>query len=531
METFIMTGNANWLTGWTAGRRWLRSIAVGVGIAAIAGAEPSTGGANDASKIDPNAQSGAASGGATSLDPLAASAGSLSPDAGGLAPNQITEVFQVKPSSARPYVIVTFAYQFFAQYDGDYFVHCLRADQPDNTSGIEYKSLNAERKGLWITGKLEFQVPNDPALFGTYSFRIFGPVEIIGENPPPGGQRLDTIGPGKLHDVGRFTIGPYQTALAVPAEVRPHAKLTITWKDASVHPAAWLGLFKRDANNEHPLQRRSLVNLNKSWEVDAPDALGDYDVRAFVDAGWESTGVQGFAVTWGTNKAAVSTIASPCFPDAVISISFANAPSDINSWIGIFDETNSGNQTRWSWQDLQGKPSGEIVLNAPPLGGRYDVRLFDAHQNMVARSAVFQVVTGSPTVALSAKLDSGRVVLTWINPTDYQKLSGYYVYRGTAAGQESTTPLTAGPIPADTNAAAATRTNTYIDSNLPTGATYYYVVRPLQWDLKTFGKTSNEVSVTIPGTTGSGTSTKPTRILPEKPGPLPKGAPVRGRRS
>lgn len=67
---------------------------------------------------------------------------------------------------------------------------------------------------------------------------------------------------------------------------------------------------------------------------------------------------------------------------------------------------------------------------------------------------------------------------------------GYYVYRGTTAGGESTTALNSTPV----------TTTTYQDTSVSLGSTYYYVVKAVETSsgLTLTSSASNEASVTFP---------------------------------
>lgn len=179
-------------------------------------------------------------------------------------------------------------------------------------------------------------------------------------------------------------------------------------------------------------------------------------------------------------------------------MSYANGPADNNAMVGIFDATNPSTQSPAAWQELQGKSSGDFVFSAPGNTGRYDVRMVDSSGNTLIRGSAFQVVAASKTIRLSAQVDNGHVVLSWNNPAYYQSMAGYYIYRGLAPGKEAPTPITAAPIPADRTAGASTQVNGYIDTDVKSGTKYYYVLKPIGLNLKTFGAASNEVAIQIP---------------------------------
>ena len=107
--------------------------------------------------------------------------------------------------------------------------------------------------------------------------------------------------------------------------------------------------------------------------------------------------------------------------------------------------------------------------------------------NLSASLTVTDDAPGSPqSVSLSGG-GSHDVVLTWTDSVTPGVL-GYYVYRGTASGKESTTPLNSTPIVG----------TSYADSNVTTGQTYYYVVTALGSNGTTQSADSTEASATVP---------------------------------
>jgi len=106
-------------------------------------------------------------------------------------------------------------------------------------------------------------------------------------------------------------------------------------------------------------------------------------------------------------------------------------------------------------------------------------------------TASLTVTDNAPDSPQSVSLSGGGgsshyVVLTWTDSATPGVL-GYYVYRGAASGEESTTPLNSTPI-------AGT---SYTDSNVADGQTYYYVVTALGSDGTTQSPDSTEASLTV----------------------------------
>ena len=102
--------------------------------------------------------------------------------------------------------------------------------------------------------------------------------------------------------------------------------------------------------------------------------------------------------------------------------------------------------------------------------------------------------SGSPqTVSLSGA-GMHDVILYW-NPSTTPGV-GYNVFRGTAPGGESTTPLNSSPVAAG---CASTTTCSYTDATVVAGTTYYYTVAAVASNDVTQSANSNQVSAPVPG--------------------------------
>lgn len=87
---------------------------------------------------------------------------------------------------------------------------------------------------------------------------------------------------------------------------------------------------------------------------------------------------------------------------------------------------------------------------------------------------------------LTAKADDKEVKFTWTKPASTKNIIGYNLYRGTAPGKQSNTPVTDFYIEA----------TSYTDKNIKADTKYYYIVKPVYKD-KTLGPASNEVEVML----------------------------------
>lgn len=89
-----------------------------------------------------------------------------------------------------------------------------------------------------------------------------------------------------------------------------------------------------------------------------------------------------------------------------------------------------------------------------------------------------------PKITLKAETAENGVYLYWNKPYDSRDIVGYYIYRGTASGKQSNTPITDFPIEG----------TSYTDKNVERNTNYFYIMKPVYRD-KTIGAASNEASV------------------------------------
>lgn len=87
---------------------------------------------------------------------------------------------------------------------------------------------------------------------------------------------------------------------------------------------------------------------------------------------------------------------------------------------------------------------------------------------------------------LTAQVGGEGITFTWTKPSYTKNLLGYNLYRGTASGKQSSTPITDFPIEG----------TSYTDYNVKEDTTYYYVLRPVYKD-NSLGAISNEVTVKL----------------------------------
>ncbi|MFZ5968503.1 MAG: stalk domain-containing protein [Bacillota bacterium] len=116
-------------------------------------------------------------------------------------------------------------------------------------------------------------------------------------------------------------------------------------------------------------------------------------------------------------------------------------------------------------------------------GNRISARYEEIRSNTIFKLAD-EVKNDPIEYRLNASSSDNSVSFTWSITGSTSNIVGYNLYRGTASGKQSSTPITDFPIVG----------TSYKDKNVENGVTYYYVLRAVYKD-KTLGPISNEVSV------------------------------------
>ncbi|KAB3530502.1 stalk domain-containing protein [Alkaliphilus serpentinus] len=114
----------------------------------------------------------------------------------------------------------------------------------------------------------------------------------------------------------------------------------------------------------------------------------------------------------------------------------------------------------------------------------------EAHHSRVKSNSTFQLVRlqdkDEDICTLAATQRDNGILFNWTKPGKTKDLIGYNLYRGTASGKQSKTPITDFPIEG----------TSYLDKNIDLDKTYYYILRPVYKD-KVLGSASNEVEIIV----------------------------------
>jgi fibronectin type 3 domain-containing protein len=117
-----------------------------------------------------------------------------------------------------------------------------------------------------------------------------------------------------------------------------------------------------------------------------------------------------------------------------------------------------------------------VVLFTPSIAG-----------TETAAITISDNATGSPQSVSLSGTGSHDVILSWSASTT-SGVTGYNVYRGTASGGESSTPLNSTPISG----------TTFTDESVTAGTEYYYLVTSVTSNDATQSPASPETAVTVP---------------------------------
>jgi trimeric autotransporter adhesin len=193
--------------------------------------------------------------------------------------------------------------------------------------------------------------------------------------------------------------------------------------------------------------------------------------------------------------------AAPAAATATVTLSptglvFASQPISLSSVAQTITLTDSGaatlNITNFA---VSGANSADFIQNnncgsSVMSGSHCSIVVLFIPTGAGTRTAVLSVAdnaSGSPqSVSLSGQ-GSHYVLLSW-SASPSADVVGYNVYRGTAPGGESSTPLNSTP----------TNGTTYIDAQVTAGTTYYYSVKSVTSDGSDQSAASPETSATIP---------------------------------
>lgn len=161
-------------------------------------------------------------------------------------------------------------------------------------------------------------------------------------------------------------------------------------------------------------------------------------------------------------------------------------PTNSRNIIGynLYRGTTSGKQSSTPITDFPIEATSYTDYNIKD-NTTYYYTLRVVYKDNVLGTASNEVSTKLNTIVnLKAQASEGGVYLYWDKPTDSKNIIGYYLYRSTRSGRQTTSPITDFPVDG----------TFYLDKNIKDDITYYYTMKPVYRD-NLLGVESNEVSI------------------------------------
>jgi hypothetical protein len=221
-------------------------------------------------------------------------------------------------------------------------------------------------------GGFMLEAPAEP---GRYNFRLF----------KDGG--YDLLGTSNGIEVVQF-----RPVLEVrKLQVKPGRKITVSLGEAPFPPGCWIGFFREDGGNNSPISREKLGELKEgTYVVEAPKEPGKYNFRVFPDGGYDLLAASK-PVEVSQYRPIINLQAPFAFPGDRITVIFSEAPELYDSWIGLFNEA-SGDNSALAYKYLRDLPDNTYTVDAPPMPGRYNFRIFlDSGYTLVGTSMSVEV--------------------------------------------------------------------------------------------------------------------------------------------
>ncbi len=202
------------------------------------------------------------------------------------------------------------------------------------------------------------------------------------------------------------------------------------------------------------------------------------------------TGDATLTLTINSSSSSSSLTASPT------TLAFGSQPADTTSSAQVVTLTNQGSTaitiSSVGFTGTNASAFTEISACGGSLstGGSCTIAVQFTPAAFGADSASLSISSNSGNSPLSVALSgSGThdVILTWGGSSTYG-VAGYFIYRGTISGGESSKPLNSSPVSG----------LTYTDSSVQAGQQYFYYVTAVDTDGVTQSSPSNEASATVP---------------------------------
>ena len=178
------------------------------------------------------------------------------------------------------------------------------------------------------------------------------------------------------------------------------------------------------------------------------------------------------------------------------SLTFGSEPVDMTSSSQVITLSNTGSAAltissiAFTGTNATDFTEADTCIPSVAAGGNCTIAILFTPAASGTRTASLSITdnaSGSPQAASLSGTGSHDVILSWTaSPTS--GIAGYNIYRGTASGGESSTPL---------NSTPASGTS-YTDEGVSAGTTYYYVVTAVASGSGAASAASNETAAAVP---------------------------------
>jgi len=198
----------------------------------------------------------------------------------------------------------------------------------------------------------------------------------------------------------------------------------------------------------------------------------------------------------GASNSVSFTVTGPVVSLSPTSLSFGNEALEVTSSSQTVTLSNTGNAAlSLSSLAFTGADDGDFTEantcgSSVAAGGTCTIAVMFTPAAAGARTATLSITDNAGASPQSVSLlGSGThdVMLSWAASTT-PGILGYYVYRGTTSGGESSTPLNSTPL----------SSTSFTDESVAAGTTYYYLVTALASNDVTQSAASNEASASVP---------------------------------
>ncbi|MEN6348749.1 MAG: stalk domain-containing protein [Syntrophomonas sp.] len=325
-------------------------------------------------------------------------------------PNDNNVTWSLDNTSPHPYQSVTVTYDIVLDEGligtGDVVLHLSTTYDTSGTiatKDITNELVNGHYKGSWT-----FQPPDDPDKWYY--------VQAVGPDMRKGTWTWEWVFVKSIIMASAdIWVRPYETNIGCPNTVQPRQKFDVTLSEASIHPYAWMGFYKKGDADNKPISKYSFnqPSYNPKWTFTAPAENGAYEFRTFMNDQYIRTGTREVMV--GFNTPVITVGAQEAHPGDDVKITWSNGPP--HNIMGHMDMYHQ--DTLWGAFTVGVDPEGEILYHLhtkmPP--GLYHVRMYADEDTLVGVSNNFAVINdqasgggsgggGSASTATTSTTDS-----------------------------------------------------------------------------------------------------------------------------